>query len=503
MTTRRILLVYPPHARNTEPPLGISLIAADMKAFGIDTHVLDLNAAAAPDMARGMEDGVDHRTHRAFLHVNEAISQLKRDSIYKQPAQYRTAIGHYAQALRSRSTGQAWTITPGDYRDDRYPGFSGDTARRAYENPEESPFTVSVVSQLEAMMKRLKPDLVGLSIIYRTQFLPALALAGWIHQHFNKQSVLMGGGFCKALGEDPVNSIQERVGPVVSGRGEPYLRTYFQLRESRDPDFVDPDYSSVDFDSYFAPGRIIPVTSSLGCYWGQCRFCAEREQYYQNDPQQFAAQLHRLAERFNPTLFHLTDNAIPPQILKVLVDRSPGIPWYGFVRVTRDLASYDFVQALADSGCRMLQLGFETGSPDLLKRMGKGVDSALYSVILKNLERAGIKQYGYVMFGFPTETDADRQATLELISDNPLDFLNASIFRIPPGSYVAGHPEDFGLTDLEDDTRDSLYCHATATESQRSRLRQWLSACFYRHPRVRSCMARTPQYYKSNHAVFF
>ena len=43
---RRVLFLYPPHARNTEPPLGAALLAAFLRSCGGEARVLDLNAGA-------------------------------------------------------------------------------------------------------------------------------------------------------------------------------------------------------------------------------------------------------------------------------------------------------------------------------------------------------------------------------------------------------------------------------------------------------------------------
>ena len=56
---RRVLFLYPPHARNTEPPLGAALLASLLRSCGAEARVLDLNAGAAAALAldRGSSAG--------------------------------------------------------------------------------------------------------------------------------------------------------------------------------------------------------------------------------------------------------------------------------------------------------------------------------------------------------------------------------------------------------------------------------------------------------------
>ncbi|MBN1356295.1 radical SAM protein [bacterium] len=473
---KRILLIYPPHARNTEPPLGSGLLAADLKSTGVSVRILDLNAEAAPGLALNMKDNPQPRVHRAFLHIGNVLEQLRSPAIYAQTARYRTAVGHYAGALRSISAGSPWTITPGDFTDTRWPVFNSDTVRAVLNEPEQCPFHDFMTEKIYQVMDGFNPDLTGISVIYRTQFLPGLSLAGILRERHSRSDIVMGGGFFKCLYPDVLRLLKTEGIGAAPDRGEPYLRERLSLPGSEKVVFHDPDYTDIDFSRYFAPGPVVPVTSALGCYWGKCRFCAEKAAFVPDDPDGFKNRLIRLGSAYGPELFHLTDNAIPVNILKLLASWMPPAPWYGFVRMTVELTDFNFVRRLADNGCRMLQVGLESVSKPILSRMEKGVDSDLYPKILDNLIRAGIRIYAYVLFGYPGETDADRTATLKFLADHPVDFLNASIFRFP-GRFV------------------------TASDPGRPELRKWLSETFYSHPVIRKIAFRTPRYYKSSHAA--
>ena len=62
-----------------------------------------------------------------------------------------------------------------------------------------------------------------------------------------------------------------------------------------------------------------------------------------------------------------------------MISDPPGRPWYGFSRITPDLADLDFCRALKDSGCVMLKLGLESGDQAVLDSLEKGITLDLAS----------------------------------------------------------------------------------------------------------------------------
>lgn len=123
-----------------------------------------------------------------------------------------------------------------------------------------------------------------------------------------------------------------------------------------------PLYERLPLDDYLSPGAILPYSASSGCYWNKCSFCpeaAENNPYVPIPTDQAIADLAALTAKRKPALIHLVDNSISPALMHALADKSPGVPWYGFARINKDLADRDFCMALKRSGCAMLKLGLE------------------------------------------------------------------------------------------------------------------------------------------------
>jgi radical SAM superfamily enzyme YgiQ (UPF0313 family) len=266
-----------------------------------------------------------------------------------------------------------------------------------------------------------------------------------------------------------------------------------------------PNYDSLPLKDYLAPGTVLPYSASSGCYWNQCSFCpegAEGNPYVAIAAEQVILDLHSLVHRHKPVLIHLLDNAISPSLMKAISEDPPGPPWYGFARVTRHLIDPDFCLALKRSGCVMLKLGLESGDQAVLDHLQKGINIEEASSALKNLKKAGIASYVYLLFGTPPEDQPEAQKTLEFVVKHQdcIDFLNLAIFNMP---IYGPEIEKFERKSFYEGDL-SLYTDFNHPKGwNRQRIRQFLDKEFKRHPAVAAILRRDPSVFTSNHAPFF
>jgi radical SAM superfamily enzyme YgiQ (UPF0313 family) len=185
-----------------------------------------------------------------------------------------------------------------------------------------------------------------------------------------------------------------------------------------------------------------------------------------------------------------------------LIDNPPGVPWYGFVRITPHLADPAFAAGLKASGCVMLKLGVESGDQTVLDALSKGVDLATVSAVLKNLKQAGIATYVYLLFGTPAETVDRARKTLAFTRDHAaaIDFLNLAIFNLPAYSDEAAALQTVSF--YEGDL--SLYREfAHPAGWDRDQVRRFLSKEFKKPAPIRKILSNDPPFFTSNHAAFF
>jgi hypothetical protein len=364
------------------------------------------------------------------------------------------------------------------------------------------------------------PRLIALSINYRHQVLPAFELARMLRRLLPGVTLVAGGGMLTSWktalleGGLPLPPFDH----IVFGPGEAALSELalgeLALKKSGSPYFLEqstelgfcPDFSGLDPAGYFNPHPVLPITASRGCYWERCLFCPEAvaptHPFAAAAPAAFPDLLLRLAARWQTRYFHFTDNALPIPLLRALAARQTdlqGFAWYGFARFEPELQEEGLAAGLAKAGCRLLQLGLESGSQKVLDRLGKGTRVETASAILHNLHRAGIATYVYIMLGTPGETEEDRQRTLEFLEEHAatIGFLNLAIMNLPRGSILAGRDvladaEPFGLYRPVDDEGD-----------QRRAARRFLKQELLASPVIRAIVQRTPPLFTSDHAFFF
>ena len=526
------LLLQPPALIPSEPPLSLAILHSALSQAGVSTKVLDANLDAYLYLLDGERlaelAGENPKTsiRRALKHRQQSLELLRSPPGKISFSRYGTAV-RYLNLLLSlwSDENRKERVTLGDYQ------YSG----RSVFNPDDLElfsrgnlhtlfypyFQNEVLPQIEAY----QPQRVAISINYLHQVFPAFELAGLLRQQFPDLELVAGGGLITSW-QEPLNRLNCKLPPfdrLVFGPGEASLvalakgsaPSEYYLTDAADIGFV-PDFSFAEFDRYFSPQPTLPISASRGCYWQKCLFCPEAtapvHPYGSVHPAEFPDLLVQLSKHYGVTNFHLTDNAIPVNILKKLAERRAdlkNLSWFGFVRFEAALENFEFIQQLAASGCRMLQLGLESGSQVVIDRLGKGIKLAAAATILDNLYRAGIGSYVYIMLGTPGETEADAEMTLSFLEQHAekIGFLNISIMNLPRGSELLENPELYGIdsSQLRDDESPLGLYHEfqSSTGWDRAAARKFLNQRLLGSPIIRNIVKRNPPIFSSNHAFFF
>ena len=86
------------------------------------------------------------------------------------------------------------------------------------------------------------------------------------------------------------------------------------------------------------------------------------------------------------------------------------------------------MQLMKDAGCKFFYIGVESGSPRMLDFYQKGETREQFIDAFEIARRVGIKTYASFVVGYPTETEADRQLTEDLIAKIQPDAVGKNIF---------------------------------------------------------------------------
>ncbi|MBN1276511.1 MAG: radical SAM protein [Deltaproteobacteria bacterium] len=504
-----MLLINPPLVKPCEPPPGIARLSGALMQNGVKCSVWDANIGGILSLLNGPFTSPDRWTSRASRNRLKHIASLQDFSTYSNPDRYRRAVADINRLLEKASPFETVRLTLSNYQDsDLSPVRSRDLIN-ASRNPERNLFYPYFKEKITEIIQKEQPAYIGISLNFLSQALCSFAIIGLIRREWPDLKLILGGGLVTSWIRRPnwINLFGELVDHIVAGPGESFLLSLLanKVDNTQLKGFWRPDYTLFPWNAYISPGPILPYSASSGCYWNRCSFCPERAEknpYIPVPVDNVEEDLRSLVEKTSPVLIHFLDNALSPGLMNKIVEKPPGVSWYGFARITDHLADQDFCLALKRSGCVMLKLGLESGSQSVLEREQKGVNIKTASSVLRNLKKAGISTYVYLLFGTPSEGEAEARMTHDFVIKhcNYIDFLNTAIFNMP----VYGPETSRFETKTMYDGDISLYTgfrHPGGWD--RKAVRRFLDREFKRHPSIQEIQRRNPPLFTSNHAPFF
>lgn len=201
-------------------------------------------------------------------------------------------------------------------------------------------------------------------------------------------------------------------------------------------------YSHVSSRSNFTVGM-----SEVGCPY-PCSFCAMRHTGFDaRTPIQVADEMQECVELydiheidwFDPVMLH--DRQRMLDLSAELKRRKLDIIWSTRARI--DSLSFRkpdgkvdevLIRAIAESGCRRLFFGIESGDNEILKNIKKGTKTDNMKNVLDAVAAHGIRPLGFFMVGNPGETKESIYRTIDLAKKLPLDYAQFSITIMKPHS---------------------------------------------------------------------
>lgn len=501
-----MLLIHPPVAKPGEPPSGIARLSGALKQHGVDHAILDANIEGILYLLNQPHKGQDTWSRRSIKNLAENLAAVRDRQTYKSPDRYSRAVRDLNRVLAVSGRTHACVPSLADYEHEHLSPLRSSDLIRAAENPEQNIFYPYFRRRLPGYLVQNKSSLVGFSLSYLSQALCTFAMIGFIKREFPDWKVVLGGGLVSSWMKRPGwrDLFRGLIDHVIAGPGEQPLLTLLGA-EGVPQQHYQPDYDPMPNGVYLSPGFILPYSGSSGCYWNECSFCpevAENNSYHPVRPERAMSDLGALTAKHKPALIHLLDNSISPELMRALAEQPLGFSWYGFARISKEFADLDYCMQLRKSGCVMLKLGLESGDQGVLDKLRKGIDLGTASIAFKNLRKAGIAAYVYLLFGTPPETAAEARKTLDFVVKHrdAITFLNLAIFNMPACGQEAREyeVEEFYKGDL------SLYTGFRHPHGwNRKLVRRFLDSEFKRDPAISSILKNDPPIFTSNHAAFF
>lgn len=132
--------------------------------------------------------------------------------------------------------------------------------------------------------------------------------------------------------------------------------------------------------------------------------------------------------------------------------REVDLPWSCQSRATLD---YETIKAMKNVGCRLLDVGYESGNDEILKNIKKGVNREQLTTFTQDAKRAKIKVLADFVVGFPGETKDTIDETIQFIKEVKPDLLQVAVATPIPGTEFYRWAKDNGYL-LIDDLEESL-----------------------------------------------
>ena len=204
-----------------------------------------------------------------------------------------------------------------------------------------------------------------------------------------------------------------------------------------------PRHDLLPLKAYRAPlvgGPYAFTVPSRGCP-AACRFCIKHVSYGASvrfrSPENVVDEIellvnlgvrkvHMYADLFTVNREHVMG------ICQGILDRKLPIRWTCNSRV--DFVDLELLQAMQRAGCWMISWGIESGEPEMLKRMYKGITLEKVEKALGWANEAGIMNWGYFIIGLPGETEASIRKTIDFAKRLPLDLVLFHIAAPHPGT---------------------------------------------------------------------
>jgi hypothetical protein len=125
------------------------------------------------------------------------------------------------------------------------------------------------------------------------------------------------------------------------------------------------------------------------------------------------------------------------------------IAYYAYSKPNKAFTS-DVLKQMAESGCKYLLWGVESGNQRILDKMGKGTEVSEIATVLKAAHEAGIANHVFIICGFPTETQNEFLDTLRFLDANRtyIYAVHRGVFSLEAGSPIHRNPGQFGIVEM-------------------------------------------------------
>ncbi len=309
--------------------------------------------------------------------------------------------------------------------------------------------TEEEINHYAQLIAKKDPLFVGLSVFTGGEIEYAVEFSRELRRYYN--GIILWGGIHptllpnQTLGEDYVDMIITGEGEVTTVElakaleqkkslkgirglgykksGKLVINSTRPLLTEKELDNYKLDWDLVDLNkyvySYFDVGKVISWVTSRGCPY-RCSFCYNvkfnQQQWRAHSVEKIVREVKELKEQYDfEGIWFKDDNFIIDRKRAINITGQLRMPY--FIEASVNLIDDAFAKQLNDTMCREVAIGFESGSPRVLKDIIHKpftIEQILKGVKLL-ADYPSIKVAGFLIFGLPGETREDFQQSLNLV----------------------------------------------------------------------------------------
>jgi radical SAM PhpK family P-methyltransferase len=131
------------------------------------------------------------------------------------------------------------------------------------------------------------------------------------------------------------------------------------------------------------------------------------------------------------------------EICRMMIRNKYNLNWFSYFRCSN--SDEEAVQLMAESGCKGVFLGVESGSPSILVNMNKSATIEKYQQGIEWLRKYGILTFASMITGFPGETTATVNETIDFIRQTKPDYYRSQMWYCEPGTPIQNQRENFKI----------------------------------------------------------
>lgn len=186
------------------------------------------------------------------------------------------------------------------------------------------------------------------------------------------------------------------------------------------------------------------IITSRGCPYG-CQFCSTTEfwgrSWRARSPKNVVDEIEMLIREYGINYISFQDDEFTLQrrrtieLCQEMLDRGINIGWSCSTRV--NTIDREQLEWMTKSGCNLIALGIESGSPKILKTIGKKITVEQIVTAYNLLDEFGLSRGVYMMVGNPGEDKETVRETIELIKRLGLDVPSVAVAEVYPGTQLA------------------------------------------------------------------